>query len=305
MSASTRPSVENRVGATEPARTPRKPPPMPTGMKVRRVVRYVVLTLLALIFISPIIFMIVTSFKTRADAASLPPTWWPSPFTTDAYATVTGAGTETPVLRWFANSMIAATLHAFLVVATSAMAAYALARMEFRGKKIVFGMIIATLFVPPVILIIPNYLIVGELFWLDTLIAIIVPTAASAFGVFFLRQFFIQLPLELEEAARLDGANRWQVFWKVVLPLSRPALVTLAMLSFLTNYNDFLWPVYVLFSPENQTLPAGLSTLQSANAVRYDLLMAGAVVASIPVLALYLGAQRFIIEGVSRSGLKG
>jgi multiple sugar transport system permease protein len=177
--------------------------------------------------------------------------------------------------------------------------------MDFRGKKIVFGAIVATLFVPPVILIIPNYLIVGQLFWLDTLVAIIVPTAASAFGVFFLRQFFLGLPLELEEAARLDGANRFQVFWKVVLPLSRPALVTLAMLAFLTNYNDFLWPVYVLFSPENQTLPSGLSTLQSANAVRYDLLMAGAVVASVPVLALYVGAQRFIIEGVSRSGLKG
>ena len=249
--------------------------------------------------------MIVTSFKTRADAASLPPTWWPDPISTDAYGTVTGAGTETPVLRWFANSMIAATLHAALVVSTAALAAYPLARWEFRGKKIVFGMIIATLFVPPVILIIPNYLIVGELFWLDTLIAIIVPTAASAFGVFFLRQFFLGLPLELEEAARLDGANRWQVFWKVVLPLSKPALVTLALLSFLTNYNDFLWPVYVLFSPETQTLPAGLSTLQTANAVRYDLLMAGAVVASIPVLALYIGAQRFIIEGVSRSGLKG
>src|SRR3712207_3968829 len=145
----------------------------------------------------------------------------------------------------------------------------------------------------------------SDLFWLDTLTAIIVPTAASAFGVFFLRQFFVGLPVELEEAARLDGANRWQVFWKVVLPLSRPAMVTLAMLSFLTNYNDFLWPVYVLFSPENQTLPAGLSTLQTANAVRYDLLMAGAVVASAPVLALYLFSQRFIIEGVSRSGLKG
>ena len=305
MSASTKTSLETPSGATEPARAPYKPPPMPTGMKVRRVVRYVVLILLALLFISPLIFMIVTSFKTRAEAASLPPTWIPTPFTTDAYATVMGAGTETPVLRWFANSMIAAALHAFLVVATSALAAYALARMEFRGKKIVFGMIIATLFVPPVILIIPNYLIVGELFWLDTLIAIIVPTAASAFGVFFLRQFFIGLPLELEEAARLDGANRWQIFWKVVLPLSRPAMVTLAMLSFLTNYNDFLWPVYVLFSPETQTLPAGLSTLQTANAVRYDLLMAGAVVASVPVLALYVGAQRFIIEGVSRSGLKG
>ena len=111
--------------------------------------------------------------------------------------------------------------------------------------------------------------------------------------------------IALEEAARLDGANRWQIFWKVFIPLSRPALVTLAMLSFLTNYNDFLWPVYVLFSPEIQTLPAGLSTLQTANAVRYDLLMAGAVVASVPVLAIYLGAQRFIFEGVSRSGLKG
>jgi multiple sugar transport system permease protein len=248
---------------------------------------------------------VVTSFKTRADATSLPPSWIPSPFSLDAYKTLLAGSGETPVLRWFANSMIAAALHALLVVTTASMAAYALARMEFRGKRIVFGMIIATLFVPPVILIIPNYLIVGKLFWLDTLIAIIVPTAASAFGVFFLRQFFIGLPLELEEAARLDGANRFQIFFKVVLPLSKPALVTLAMLSFLTNYNDFLWPVYVLFSPENQTLPAGLSTLQTANAVRYDLLMAGAVVASAPVLALYLFSQRFIIEGVSRSGLKG
>jgi multiple sugar transport system permease protein len=123
--------------------------------------------------------------------------------------------------------------------------------------------------------------------------------------VFFLRQFFLSLPQELEEAARLDGANLFQIFTRVVLPLSKPALVTLAVLAFLTNWNDFLWPVYVLFSPESQTLPAGLSTLQSANNVRYDLLMAGAVIASLPVLILYCFAQRFIIEGVSRSGLKG
>ena len=289
----------------EPTRRPVGTTAMPSGLKARRAGRYVVLILLALIFISPLLFMLVTSFKTRADATSLPPEWIPNTFSLDAYRALLAGSGETPVLRWFANSMVAAALHALLVVATSAMAAYALARMDFAGKKIVFGTIIATLFVPPVILIIPNYLIVGQLRWLNTLIAIIVPTAASAFGVFFLRQFFSQLPLELEEAARLDGANRWQIFWKVVIPLSRPALVTLAMLSFLTNYNDFLWPVYVLFSPEVQTLPAGLSTLQTANAVRYDLLMAGAVVASIPVLAIYLGAQRFIIEGVSRSGLKG
>ena len=299
-------SVSARPGTTEQAQPVKRPTtPVPTRLKVRAALRYVMLGLIALAFISPVLFMLVTSFKTRADATSLPPSWIPSPFSLDAYRTLLAGTGETPVLRWFGNSMLAATLHALLVVATSAMAAYALARMEFKGKRIVFGMIIATLFVPPVILIIPNYLIVGKLFWLDTLTAIIVPTAASAFGVFFLRQFFIGLPLELEEAARLDGANRWQVFWKVVLPLSKPALVTLAMLSFLTNYNDFLWPVYVLFSPETQTLPAGLSTLQTANAVRYDLLMAGAVVASFPVLALYLFSQRFIIEGVSRSGLKG
>jgi multiple sugar transport system permease protein len=266
--------------------------------------RYVPLTLLGVLFVSPLVFMLVTSFKTRQESAAVPPTWIPKAPTTQAYdAVLTASGT--PVLQWFVNSMVAATANAALVVATAALAAYPLARMEFRGKKIVFGMIIATLFVPPVILVIPNYLIVGDLKWLDTLLAVIVPTAAGAFGVFFLRQFFLSLPVELEEAARLDGANTVQVFVRVVLPLAKPALVTLAVLSFLTNWNDFLWPVYVLFSPESQTLPAGLSTLQSANNVRYDLLMAGAVVASVPVLLLYVVAQRFIIEGVSRSGLKG
>jgi multiple sugar transport system permease protein len=134
---------------------------------------------------------------------------------------------------------------------------------------------------------------------------VIVPTAASAFGVFFLRQFFLTLPKELEEAAILDGATTFEVFRKVILPLSRPALITLGLLSFLTNWNDFLWPVYVLFNPESQTLPAGLATLQNANSVRYDVLMAGAVIAALPVLALFTFAQRFVIEGVSRSGLKG
>ena len=269
-----------------------------------KALRYTVLIVLTALFISPLLFVVLTSFKTARQAVQTPPKWIPDPFTSQAYERILAAS-DTPVVRWFLNSMIAATLNAALVVVTSAFAAYALARLEFRGKKIVFALIVSTLFVPPVILVVPNYEIVGRLFWLDTLIAIIVPTAAGAFGVFFLRQFFMGLPIELEESAFLDGANRWQVFTRVVLPLSKPALATLALLSFLTNWNDFLWPVYVLFSPENQTLQAGLSTLQSANSVRYDLLMAGAVVASIPVLLLYLIAQRFVIEGVSRSGLKG
>ncbi|CAA9374400.1 MAG: ABC transporter, permease protein 2 (cluster 1, maltose/g3p/polyamine/iron) [uncultured Nocardioidaceae bacterium] len=269
-----------------------------------KALRVLLLAVLTLMFVSPVLFMFLTSFKSRQEAATTPPTFWPENPTVQAYEHILQAS-DTPVLRWFFNSLFAASANALLVVFTAALAAYALARMDFPGRKIAFGVIVATLFVPPVILIIPNYEIISQLFWLDRLVAIIVPTAANAFGVFFLRQFFLQLPRELEESAFIDGANRWQVFWRVVLPLSRPALATLALLAFLTNWNDFLWPVYVLFSAENQTLQAGLSTLQSANAVRYDLLMAGAVIASVPVLILFVIAQRFVIEGVSRSGLKG
>jgi multiple sugar transport system permease protein len=271
----------------------------------RRALFYLVLILLTLLFVSPLVFMVLTSFKTRADATAIPPEWVPNPFTTQAYDGILAAASGTPVLRWFLNSLIAAAAHALLVVVTAALAAYALARMEFRGKRVLFALIISTLFIPPVILMIPNYLIIGNFRWLDTLLAVIVPTAASAFGVFFLRQFFLTLPRELEEAAILDGATTFEVFRKVILPLSRPALITLGLLSFLTNWNDFLWPVYVLFNPESQTLPAGLATLQNANSVRYDILMAGAVIAALPVLALFTFAQRFVIEGVSRSGLKG
>lgn len=297
-------SVDQRTTAN-PAVAPQGAAPHGRRRRWARPVRYVLLAILALIYVSPILFMIVTSFKTRADAAGLPPSWIPDPFTTQAYESILSPASGTPVLLWFMNSLIAAALHAVLVVVTASLAAYPLARMRFRGRGIVFGTIIATLLIPPVILIIPNYLIVSNLGWLNTLVAIIIPTAASAFGVFFMRQFFLSLPAELEEAALIDGASRWDIFLRVILPLSRPAMATLALLAFLTNWNDFLWPVYVLFSADVQTLPAGLSTLQSANAVRYDLLMAGAVIASVPVLLLFMFLQRFIIEGVSRSGLKG
>lgn len=272
--------------------------------RVKAIARMVVLTIVALLFVSPLAFMILTSFKTRADATSVPPTWIPEEWTLQAYQTILGSA-STPVFTWFLNSVTAAVAHSVLVVITASLAAYPLARMQFRGKGLVFGAVIATLLVPPVILVIPNYSIVSELGWLNSLIAVIVPTAAGAFGVFLMRQFFLSIPVELEEAARLDGANRLRTFVSIVLPLAKPALATLGLLALLTNWNDFLWPVYVLFSPDVQTLPAGLSTLQSANAVRYDLLMAGAVVASAPVLLLFVALQRFIVEGVSQSGIKG
>ncbi|RJK93828.1 carbohydrate ABC transporter permease [Vallicoccus soli] len=295
-------ATTSRHTTAAPTPPPRRGSSGPNPLK--RILQYGVLGALTILFISPLIYMVSTSFKDTASAASPDPQWIPSDPTTQAYDTV--LGTEgTPVLRWLLNSLLSAAGQTLLILITASMAAYALARIDFPGKKVVFAVIIGTLFVPPVILLIPNYLIVGRLGWLDTLWAVIVPGAAGAFGVFFLRQFFLGLPAELEEAAAIDGASRWRTFLQVVLPLSKPALVTLGMLSFLTNWNDFLWPVYVLFSPENQTLPAGLSTLQNANAVRYDLLMAGAVIASVPVLLLYLVAQRFVVEGVSRAGLKG
>jgi multiple sugar transport system permease protein len=273
--------------------------------RFRGVAWYSLLGLLSLVFIAPVVWMLTTSFKSADEATRVPPTILPQEPTTSAYETLFAGDSQTPVLRWFLNSMLAATGQAVLVLIVASMAAYALARMEFRGKKIIFGLIIATLFVPIFTLIIPNFLIVDRLGWLDSLWALIIPGAASAFGVFFLRQFFLGLPRELEEAALLEGANSWQIFTKVILPLSKPALATLAVISFLTNWNDFIWPVYTLFSPENFTLPPGLGTLQGAYNINYPVIMAGAALASIPALILFMVSQRYIIEGVSRSGLKG
>ncbi|NES30600.1 ABC transporter permease subunit [Micromonospora terminaliae] len=271
---------------------------------VRRVARYTALVLITAVFVTPLVWMALTSLKTYDDAQQDPPSWLPSPFSTYGYDQILG-NTANPVLRWFLNSMLAASLHTLLVLVTASMAAYALARLRFQGRKVSFALIVGTLFLPPTSLIIPNFVIADQLGWIDTLTVIVVPGAASAFGVFFLRQFFLSIPAELEEAAVLDGANHWQVFFQVLLPLSKPALATLAVLSFLTNWNDFLWPVYVLFSPERLTLPAGLGLLQGAYVTDYPVIMAGAVLASVPVLILFVLAQRHIIQGVSRSGLKG
>ena len=266
---------------------------------------YVVLILLTAVFVVPIVWMFLTTFKTNAEATQTVPTWFPRDFSTVGFQTILNTTSQTPVLWWLFNSALAAVAPVALVVAKAAPAAYALARLDFRGRKVMFVVVLSTLFIPPIIFLMPNYLIVDYLKWIDTLLAVIVPTAAGAFGVFFLRQFFVSLPIELEEAALIDGANQFQVFTRIVLPNSKPALATLTVLSFLTNWNEFLWPVYVLFSPNRLTLPPGLSILQGNYSTDYPVVMAGGVIASIPVLIVFFIAQRYIIEGVSRSGLKG
>ena len=266
--------------------------------------RAVFLGLLALLFLTPLLWMTSTSLKSTNEVSQADLTFLPQDPTLEGYRTILGAP-QTPVAQWFLNSMIAATAQTMLVLVVATMAAYALARLSFPGKRTITALILATLFVPPISMLIPNYVIVSQLGWLDSLAAVIVPGAAAAFGVFFMRQFFLSMPIELEEAALLDGASRWKIFLTVIVPLSRPALATLALLTFLTNWNDFMWPLFVLFSPERLTIQPGLSTLQSAYTTDYATILAGGAIASIPVLFLFLISQRFVIEGIARGGLKG
>jgi len=277
-----------------------------TSHMVRRVpatvALYIVLSILALVIVAPLIWMLLTSFKSDADVIQNPFTL-PNPFTLESYKTLWGG--QQPIFRWLWNSFSAATIQTVLILVTASMGAYALARLEFFGKKIIFGMVIAMLLVPPVIFLIPNYLIIEHLGWLDTILAITVPGAAGSFGIFFLRQFFINMPKEIEEAARIDGAGDFRIFVQIMLPLIRPALATLAVLSFLNNWNDFLWPVYVLLSPEHMTLQPGLSMLQGAWRTHFSIVMAGAAIASIPVLIIFAVAQRQIVESVTGAAVKG
>jgi len=266
---------------------------------------WVGLALLSLVIILPLLYMLLTAFKSVQESQTVPPTFWPGEPSLRAFQTLFFTDADSPVLRWLANSLIAATFHAALVVVICSMAGYALARMEFPFKKTLFGIIIATLFLPPFIFMMPNFEILNAFGWLDTLLAIILPGAAGAFGVFFMRQFFSTFPVALEESARIDGAGPWKTFTSIVLPNSRAALVTLTVLSFLANWNDFVFPIYVLFSPERLTLPVGLSKLQGAYTVDYPVIMAGAALAAIPVLILFVFVQRYVIEGVASSGIKG
>ena len=266
---------------------------------------WLAMVVLTVVILAPLVYMLLTSVKSVDEARSVPPTVFPGEPTLRAFQVLFFGDEASPVLRWLLNSVIAATAHSLLVVVICSMAGYALARMEFPFKRTIFGLIIATLFLPAFIFMMPNFEILNRLGWLDTLWAIIVPGAAGAFGVFFMRQFFSTIPMALEESARIDGAGPWRTFRSIILPNSRPALVTLAVISFLANWNDFIFPLYVLFSAERLTLPVGLTKLQGAYTIDYPVIMAGAAMASIPVLLLYIFVQRYVIEGVASSGIKG
>lgn len=302
----TTPTTGPATTSAVPALGPSDRPPRRRGRLNRTSPAFWVLLVVgSLIVIVPLLYMLLTSLKTIEESRSAPPTFFPAQPSLRAFDVLFFSDADSPVLLWLANSFIAATAHSILVVVICSMAGYALARMEFPLKRTLFGVIIATLFLPAFIFMMPNFEILNRFGWLDTLLAIILPGAAGAFGVFFMRQFFLGFPVSLEESARIDGAGPWRTFASIVLPNSRAAIVTLAVLSFLANWNDFVFPIYVLFSPERLTLPVGLSKLQGAYTIDYPVIMAGAAIAAVPVLILYVFVQRYVIEGVANSGIKG
>ena len=267
------------------------------------------LGVLAAVWLLPIVWVLVTSLKVSADIVKLPPEWIPWPMTGEHYHEVLlGSSRTARIGRAFLNSVVIALGTVVLVVATSAMAAYPLARMRFPGRTVVFTVVIGSLMIPNAVILVPQYVLVQRLGWLSTFPGLIVPEAAMtfAFGVFLLRQFFLTMPAELEDAARIDGAGAWQVFTRIVLPLSQPVLAALAIFAFRSAWNDFLWPLIAVNRPEMFPLPVALALLRSAySSESYGPIMAGAALSALPLLVVFVVANRRIVEGVRLSGLKG
>lgn len=267
------------------------------------------LSALAIIWLLPIVWVVVTSLKVTADIVKLPPEWVPWPVTAEHYREVLFSSSRTARIgRAFVNSVVIAVGCVVLVVATSAMAAYPLARMRFPGRHVVFTLLVGSLMIPNAVILVPQYVLVQRLGWLSTYQGLIVPEAAMtfAFGVFLLRQFFLTMPGELEDAALIDGAGSWQVFTRIVLPLSQPVLAALAIFAFRSAWNDFLWPLIAVNKPEMFPLPVALALLRSAySAESYGPIMAGAALSALPLLIVFIVANRRIVEGVRLSGLKG
>jgi multiple sugar transport system permease protein len=283
-------------------------PAIRTGLKVSlgrlvgRALLYAALSVGGLAMIFPFLWMLSTSFQTAGALLVPPPQLIPSPIELGNYAEI---ATAFPLWRFLLNSVGVAGVATVLQVATSAMAGYAFARLRFRGRDALFLLYIATLMVPLQVTILPLFVEMKYLGLVDSYPALVLPSIASAFGTFLLRQAFLGLPRELEEAAFMDGAGHFTVFRRIVLPLAMPAVATLAVFSFVASWNSFLWPLIIVNSPDLMTLPVGLSNLQGRYATAWNLLMAGSTVAVIPILIVYVIGQKYVIRGVTLSGLKG
>jgi len=263
---------------------------------------YVWLTVGLILMVIPFLWMVISSIKPEAEVRAVPPTWWPETVTLDNYKTLFDK-LDFPV--YFLNSTVVALAVTVGNVLFGSMLGYALAKLDFPGKRAVFGLVLATLMIPGVVTFVPLFILTTNLGLTNTLPGIFLPFLAGPFGVFLMRQFISGLPDELIQAARVDGAGELRIFFSIILPLCGPALATLGILSFLTSWNNFLWPLVVAQTEDKFTLPVALALYSvGQNATKYGLLLAGAVVVVIPVIAVFLALQRYIMQGISMTGIK-
>jgi multiple sugar transport system permease protein len=257
---------------------------------------------LALIFVLPLVQMVLTSFMSTAEINQFPPKLIPTSLHLEGYRALL---TQTPVVRWFGNTVIVSAVSVISHLILCSAAGYGFARLKFAGRGLAFLVIIATVMIPIQLLMIPTYLMFARLGIVDTLAAAFVPWLASAFGIFLMRQFFLSLPVELEEAALIDGCGTWRTFRSIVLPLARPALATLAIFTLLSSWNDLLWPLVAISDDSKFTLQVGLANFQGTRRTEWAQLMAGNVIATAPLILAFLFAQKRFIATMSFTGLKG
>ncbi|MFD4573001.1 carbohydrate ABC transporter permease [Streptomyces sp. NPDC058417] len=263
---------------------------------------HLVLAPLALLFAAPLLWLLVSSVMSNAEINRFPPALWPSGIDLTGYRFVLN---NAMFPQWFGNSLIVSAVAVTANLVFGTLGGYAFARMRFGGSRIVLALMLATMVIPFQLTMIPTFLVMKQLGLIDTLGALIVPSLVTPFSVFLLRQFFLSLPRELEEAAWIDGCGRLRIILRIVLPLSRPALSTVAVLTFLTTWNDLSWPLIAINHETSYTLPLGLTTFQGQHHIQWSAVMAGNVITVLPVLIAFLAAQKTFIRSITSTGLKG
>lgn len=269
--------------------------------KYRKLIVHVVLLVGGFIMVVPFLWMLSTSFKSFADSMKVPPEIFPSVWHFDNY---TAVFEKINFIRYYLNTILVTAARVIGQLLLCSLAAYAFAILRFPGKNIIFIIILSVLMVPSQVVMIPSFVLMRELNWLDTFYVLIVPGVFSAFGTFLLRQFFMTVPKDLEEAAKIDGCSYFRIYWNIYLPLSKSALVSLAIFTMLASWNDLLWPLIMTSSEERRVLTVGIASFEGQHATDYPLLMAGALMATLPIIVLFVFFQRYFIEGIALSGIK-
>lgn len=273
--------------------------------RTKKIIYFIVLTIACIVWAFPMLWALLTSFKPELEIQGMGFHMWPREWTFDNYKQLLDGNESSPVLRWFINSMIISLGHMLLVLTLVSLAAYGYTRLYFKHRDALFGFLLATMMLPGVLNLIPNFKIVDSLGWTNTFFAVIVPGAASVYNLFLVKQFMEGIPKDLDESAVVDGANRFQIFWHIILPLSRPALTVVALFSFTGAWNDFLWPSIVMNDIDKLPITPGLQLLQGQYMTYPGVGAAGAILALIPTFLLYLIAQKSFMQSMAlNSGIK-